>query len=104
VTAFGQTSTNDYVLGQWEFNGDLEAEVGEALEYLGDTSDNTEFVSMTINGGEAEVMHFPAASPSQGYRMIHGAPPNGEGTKINVYTLIMDIMYPAGGTWRALLQ
>ena len=96
----------DYVLGQWEFDGDLSAATGEPIEYFGAISNSTEFVTQTINGEEAEVMQFPKAAPGEGYKVFHGAEGNGGGTNVNNYTLIMDIMYPAGsdGTWRALLK
>ena len=103
-TSLAQTNTN--VVGQWEFNGDLNAEVGEAIEYVGAISNTTEFVTMTINGQEAQVMKFPVASADQGYRVFHGASPNGGGENVNNYTMIMDIMYPQESDflWRALFQ
>lgn len=104
--AMAQTSTNEYVLGQWEFDGDLSAATGEPIEYFGAISGRTEFVTMTINGEEAQVMKFPAAAPGEGYKVFHGAPANAGGANVNQYTLIMDIMYPGAsdGTWRALLS
>jgi hypothetical protein len=38
--------------------------------------------------------------------MRHGAAPNGGGSNVNQFTLIMDLMYPeeSNGQWRALLQ
>lgn len=95
----------EYVLGQWEFDGDLSAATGQEIEYLGDTEELTEFTMREINGEEAQVMRFPAATPEQGYEVFHGAPPNGGGTRVNHYTLIMDVMYPTGSeTWRALFR
>ena len=52
-------------------------------------------------------MHFtPPAAQWGGYKMYHGAAPNGGGTNVNQYTLIYDVYYPAGSddTWRSLLQ
>ena len=51
-------------------------------------------------------MSFPATTPTQGYVMTHGIAPNGGGSYVNHYTLIMDIMFPAAssGQWRSLFQ
>lgn len=61
-------------------------------------------------GGDPAVMCFPACSPRQGYRVVHGGTPNGPygetGTRVSNYTLIMDILWPSAsdGRWRALIQ
>lgn len=95
------------VTGQWDFNqGDLRATIGSPLEYRGDTAAGTTFSAVPISGTDAAVMGFPATSPTQGYVMPHGAAPNGGGSFVNQYTLIMDVMFPASSdsAWRALLQ
>jgi hypothetical protein len=95
------------VTGQWDFNsGDLSATVGTALAYRGDTAASTIFTTATIGGNSANVMSFPATTPSQGYTMTHGMAPNGGGSFVNQWSLIMDIMLPSAtsGTYRALLQ
>jgi hypothetical protein len=94
------------VTGQWDFNGNLDATVGTALQYFGDTASITAFEDATIGGKPAKVMSFGAATKTQGYIMTHGAGANGGGTKVNQYTLIMDVMFPAAsdGKWRGLLQ
>ncbi|MFM7803481.1 MAG: Ig-like domain-containing protein, partial [Verrucomicrobiota bacterium] len=94
------------VTGQWDFNGNLDATVGTALQYLGDTASITAFRDATIGGKPAKVMSFGAATKAQGYVMTHGAGANGGGTKLNQYTLIMDVMFPAASDakWRGLFQ
>lgn len=95
------------VTGQWDFNsGNLSATVGTALAFRGDTAAATTFTTATIGGQTAHVMSFPATTPSQGYIMTHGIAPNGGGTDVNQYTLILDVMFPAAssGQFRALLQ
>jgi hypothetical protein len=82
------------VTGQWDFNGNLDATVGAALQYFGDTASITAFQDATIGGNPAKVMSFGAATKTQGYLMTHGAGANGGGTKVNQYTLIMDVMFP----------
>ena len=98
--------TQPVTVAQWDFNqGDLRATAGTAMEYRGDTEDHTAFVTAEINGSQGRVMGFPEADASQGFIVTHGAQPNGGGTKVNQYTLIFDLMYPAAsGGWRALFQ
>jgi hypothetical protein len=100
-------SANAAVTGQWDFNsGDLSATTGTDLAYRGDTAASTIFTTATIGGNSANVMNFPATTPTQGYTMTHGMAPNGGGSFVNQWSLIMDIMYPtaSSGAWRALLQ
>ena len=95
------------VTGQWDFNsGNLSATVGSSLTYRGTTAASTVFTTATIGGQTAQVMSFPATTPSQGYLMTHGIAPNGGGAYVNQYTLIMDVMFPtaSSGQWRALFQ
>jgi hypothetical protein len=104
--ALGFTA-NAAVTGQWDFNsGDLSATIGSALAYRGDTAATTVFTTASIGGQTANVMMFPKATPSQGYLMTHGMAPNGGGSYVNQWTLIMDIMFTSAtdNTWRALLQ
>ncbi len=95
------------VTGQWDFNsGSLIATVGTALGYRGDTAGSTAFTTATIGGQTAQVMSFPATTPTQGYIVTHGMAPNGGGAFVNQYTLIMDVMFPtaSSGQWRVLFQ
>jgi hypothetical protein len=45
-------------------------------------------------------------SPAMGYVVPHGASPNGDGMRVNQYTLIMDVYFPgsSSGTFRSLFQ
>jgi hypothetical protein len=95
------------VTGQWDFNsGDLSATFGTALSYRGDTAASTVFMTDTIGGQTANIMRFPAATSLQGYTMTHGMAPNGGGSYVNQWTLIMDIKFTAdtSGNYHALLQ
>lgn len=91
------------VTGQWDFdNGDLVASTGRDLEFLRDSLvDTTEFGTTTelgvpdINGEPANVMYVPKPDGNGkdvGYVMYHGLVPNGGGTRVNQYTLLMDVM------------
>jgi hypothetical protein len=115
-----------FVTGQWDFNGDLRASCGNDLQYFNiDVQTNTSFGTTTsfgianVNGVPTTVMKLtppsgnsgrPGANSSTdawgGYKMFHGAAPNGGGTNLNQYTLIFDVLYPASSdlSWRALLQ
>lgn len=107
LMVFSAAVSRATITGQWDFNnGNLAATVGTALAYRGDTASGTIFTNATVAGQTAYVMGFPAATPSQGYVMTHGIAPNGGGSYVNQYTLIMDVMFPAAssGQWRALFQ
>ncbi|MGZ8940744.1 MAG: hypothetical protein ACXW32_16195, partial [Limisphaerales bacterium] len=99
------------VTGQWDFDqGDLRATVGSPLEYFGTTATGTEFGTTTalgvanINGASANVMRVPGDLSNQiGYVMRHGIAPNGGGTRVNQYTLIMDVMVAETGPGAAAL-
>jgi len=101
-----------FVSGQWDFNSsNLVATYGSDLQYFdaGVQTDTTfgrttDFGLPDINGQPATVMHFnPAAVPWGGYKMLHGAAPNGGGAYVNQYTVIYDLYLPIIG-WRSLLQ
>ncbi len=92
--------------GQWDFeSGNLDATVGTVLTYAdgagGPTQLGTSFGTTTsfgipnINGTLANVMRFPAATNGMGYLMPDPATPNGGGSQVNEWTLIMDVLYPA---------
>jgi hypothetical protein len=116
-----------FVTGQWDFDaGNLAATCGRDLEYYDiSVQTNTFFGTTTgfgisdIAGQSAKVMKLTPASGNAGgsganpsfeawggYKMYHGAAPNGGGTNINQYTLIFDVLYPPTSdlSWRAILQ
>ena len=95
------------VTGQWDFDeGGLGATEGQDLEFLTTEIEGiTEFGSTTalgipdINGEPANVMYVPKPDgngASVGYVMYHGIEPNGGGTRVNQYTLLMDVMVQEG--------
>ena len=106
------------VTGQWDFqNFDLSATCGHPLEFsdfaveLDTGFSEAEFFGIPgIDGQTVTVMNFPGllsgGGTMSGYRMRHGILPNGGGTNVNKYTLIMDIYYAATShdQERALLQ
>ncbi|MBI5384762.1 MAG: immunoglobulin domain-containing protein [Verrucomicrobia bacterium] len=103
------------VTGQWDFqNGDLGPSCGLPLGF-GDAGVETDTTFGTttsfgippIAGSPANVMRFtPSAAKWDGYKLYHGAAPNGGGVYVNQYTLILDVLYPPSSDrqWRSLLQ
>ena len=98
------------ITGQWDFdNGTLAATAGAPLQFRGDTAASAQFGTTAslglpaINGQVANVLRVPACSPTQGLIVPHGAQPNSGGEFVNRYTLVMDILFPAGSAgFRAL--
>ncbi len=113
ITLASGSSTT--VTGQWDFDqSDLSATVGQALQYLdgatGQSATKTQFGTTTslgvadIGGKTAHVMRVPGdLSNKIGYIMTHGISPNGGGTRVNQYTLIMDVMVDTSGPGAASL-
>ena len=107
------------VSGQWDFEfGDLSASVGKDLAYFdpafdgpaGTNANKTTFGTCTalsvgtINGNDAKIMQVPGdLTRNIGYVMQHGIAANGGGTKVNQYTLIMDVMVDGSGSGAASL-
>lgn len=94
-------------IGQWDFNGNLlSATGGEPLAAGAAAPASTPgvtFATLIINGQNAQVAAFTRGTY---FRMTHGLAPNGGGSTVNQYTLIMDVMFPntALSGWAALLQ
>ena len=103
------------VTGQWDFEfGDLSPTVGAPLQYLdgdaGTTKAGTQFGTTTalgkpdIQGEVAHIMRVPGALDRNiGYLMQHRIAPNGGGTRVNQYTLIMDVLIAETGPGAASL-
>ncbi len=98
-TAFPQNillgNSIDGLVGHWNFsdpNNLTKAKVGSALELTG--------THTAVNGP------FGAAEIGVGsyYTATHGISPNGGGSQVNQYTIIMDIKIPQSGIWYALYQ
>lgn len=110
-----QTFLADPVAGQWDFAfGDLGATIGKPLQYLdgpgGLTETGTAFGTTTdlgvvdIDGEPAMVMRVPGdLDRNIGYLLDHGIAPNGGGTRVNQYTLIMDVLVATTGPGAASL-
>ena len=98
--------------GHWDFDqGDLRATLGADMQYgdlPGETAvkDHTSFGTTTsfgipdIGGQPAKVMKYsrdtnpPPPIGPRGYLTPHGMSPNGGGTNVNQFTMILDFMIP----------
>src|ERR1044071_10252219 len=100
--------------GHWDFEqGDLRATLGTDLEYgdaPGETAmrDHTSFGTTTsfgipdIGGQPAKVLKYTrddftgidTDKNPRGYLAQHGMAPNGGGTKVNQFTMIVDLLIP----------
>ena len=111
ITAFAianARAASGKITAQWDFDqGDLRATVGQDLDYgdgpTGPVKNHTSFGTTTsfgipdIGGQPAKVMKYTRdeSSPNpHGYLAQHGIAPNGGGTKVNQFTMIVDMMIP----------
>ena len=104
------------ITGQWDFESDLSATVGNDLEYFDDVDSPTEqetkfgttvdFGIPGIDGAVASVMKTAKNSSSMGYFIRPDLPGNGGGVLANQWSLVMDLLYPveSSGKTRAILQ
>jgi hypothetical protein len=107
-----------FVTGQWDFNsGNLTATVGQALQYFDSTVQADTSFGTTTSLGVSDIAGQPASvmfcNPSVigaanwgGLILPNGMGPNGGGTNVNQYTVIVDLLYPnwTSGFYRALWQ
>ena len=101
------------VKGEWNFDdGTLAAFVGQDLHFIDDAlasryqfGTTTQFAIPGVESKEVKVLHVPFTDRAAegdifrkiGLRMRHGIAPNGGGTKVNQWTLIMDLLWGADG-------
>ena len=92
-------------VGQWDFTRtNLAPTIGSASLSYGDTATQagTQFGTTSslgipaIGGSNANVMYFPVSGESGGYNLPATAlEPNGGGSLVNNYTIVMDVLFPA---------
>jgi hypothetical protein len=100
------------VSGQWDFNegvttfaDGLKATIGTDLEFVPGTEFNATFETVPFGAGSANVFHFLAVDPADGLIVYHGGLPNGGGQRVNQYSVVMDVLYPASSTgFRSIWQ
>ncbi len=111
--ATAQGGVLNTVKGYWKFDkGNLKASIGRDLKYLdnsvsnlyefGTTSQGNFSAIPNINGKPTKAIHIPftggtdAQDPTAkllGLKMFHGIPPNGGGSKVNQWTMILDLYW-----------
>ena len=102
------------ITGHWEFNGTLNATIGQNLEWAwekGDASFGTTdaFEISDINGKPANVLKFTDSddiSDFVGIEVPHGAELDEDSWLIHEYSIILDLLYPedSTGSIRALVS
>lgn len=106
-------SVKGTITGAWNFkNGDFKADVGKDIELLGQsTKDKIKFGTTTEFGiGDIErkpvnVLKFDALSNKEAIAVYPESEGNGGGSKINQYSIIMDVMFDKSKTkWWSILQ
>src|SRR5262245_14962052 len=89
------SATVDIPAAQWDFDGNLSSTTGGSNLVPGAaapaTTPSVTFSNVSINGQTATVASF---SRGTWFRATHGLGVNGDGSFLNVYTLIMDVMFP----------
>lgn len=100
------------ISGQWDFTKfDFTATLGKDMRYVGNSPDSTYFGTTkeigipNIDGKDAEVMRFSAYDRTEGLAVYPGIQPNGNGEKVNQYSILMDVLFNSSETnkW-AILQ
>ena len=94
------------ITGHWEFNGSLNATIGQNLEWAweqGDASFDTtgNFGISDINGKPANVLKFTDSddlSDFSGIEVAHGAELDEDDWLLHEYTIILDLLYPEDST------
>jgi hypothetical protein len=110
LTALGGPSSEGipFVTGQWDFEANsLAATIGFDLQMLPNTDLFTGYDPVVVNGEPATALRFTYGESDGplGYVMPTGSLPNAGGSKLNQYTLIMDVMFPSTSTgFRSLFQ
>jgi len=100
VTELGNASTVlvPPSVGSWKFDDAadmLKADIGLPLELNGTQVS----VPGPVDGNLATLI-----GPGSNLKLTHGIAPNGGGTKVNNYTIMMDVSLPALGVWHAFYQ
>jgi formylglycine-generating enzyme required for sulfatase activity len=86
--------------GLWEFDQDVEptlATIGTDLATIGS--------GFSAQAGTGTGDRAQQVTVGSSYIVTHGIPAGtGGGTKVNEWTVLYDVNYPASGTWKTLLQ
>ena len=100
------TNTPASVVAKWDLNGNLNSSTGAAalvsVAAAPAGAPGVSFTTATINGQTAQIA---ALTRGTYLKMTHGIPPNGGGSYVNQYTLVMDVLIPEMTSgWDSLWQ
>ncbi len=90
------------ITGQWDFTNNLTATTGSDItEYLGaNAAVDYSYANTTVNGSADTVLSWDFTADYDHFYVPHGIAANGGGTRVNEFSIIMDVKFDlgAGGT------
>ncbi len=90
-------------VGLWQFDGNLDNALGgAAMSANGGWA--TAYEAATIGGSPATALAFPAFNNTQSLQMTNEGAANGGGAKTNEWSIVMDVKFPAIGSFIGLWQ
>ena len=101
------------VTGSWQFDGNLEADVGLDGTFVGAAGTTTgEFGTCSsfgvplVDGADEQVYYynFATGSPGDAILFLTNATENGGGSRLNQYSLILDVLHPDHSGWGSVFH
>jgi len=110
--SYGSTQAGD-VTGSWQFDGNLAADVGLDGTFVGAAGTTagefgtcSSFGVPPVDGTDEQIYYynFATGSPGDAIRFLTNAAENGGGSRLNQYSLILDILHPDHSGWGAVFH
>ncbi|MDE0739763.1 MAG: choice-of-anchor D domain-containing protein [Planctomycetota bacterium] len=101
------------VTGSWQFDGNLEAAVGldgtfdgSAGTTAGEFGTCSSFDVPLVDGADEQIYYysFATGSPGDAIRFLTNAAENGGGSRLNQYSLVLDILHPDHSGWGSVFH
>ncbi|MCH2585345.1 MAG: LamG domain-containing protein [Planctomycetes bacterium] len=101
------------VTGSWQFDGNLEADVGldgtfdgSAGTTAGEFGTCSSFDVPLVDGADEQIYYysFATGSPGDAIRFLTSAAENGGGSRLNQYSLVLDILHPDHSGWGSVFH
>ena len=101
------------VTGSWQFDGNLDASVGldgtfegAAGTTAGEFGTCSSFGVPLVGGADEQVYYysFATGSPGDAIRFLTNAAENGGGSRLNQYSLVLDILHPDHSGWGSVFH
>ena len=103
LLASAQLTAQEYFdSGTWEFDASLSSTTGQPdieVVAVAGVDANVTYEAAVIDGEDATVAHL---ADGVALRVHHGIEPNGGGSYVNDYTIVMDVLFPAVDSWMSL--